>query len=118
MAVPLATVRQTAPEQPKTEVVAPAQPQDDVWTVLADCETGDGQVGPPYSIVWNYNGPSGFHGAFQFLPSTWSKMGTGYAFAYQAPPEVQRNAAQRLLSLAGWGSWPSCTKRMKEKGYI
>lgn len=113
-----ANVRQTAPEQAREPIEEKPPVQQDVWTILADCETGDGQVGPPYSAVANYNGPSGFHGAFQFLPSTWSKLGTGYTFAWQAPYEVQKAHAQKLQAVAGWGQWPSCTNRMKQKGYI
>lgn len=94
----------------------------DVWTVLADCESGDGQVGPPYYANWTYDGQSGFDGAYQFLPSTWSSLPVeitkGYEFAWQAPPEVQTEAAIYLQARGGWGQWPSCTDRMRSAGYI
>lgn len=92
----------------------------DVWTILADCESGDGQVGAPYYVNWSYNGPSGFDGAFQFLPSTWSSLNaaSGYEFAWQAPPEVQIAAAVELQARGGWGQWPGCTSKMRAKGII
>jgi len=46
------------------------------------------------------------------LPSTWNAMATDYAFAWQAPREVQIAAAQRLQARSGWGQWPSCAKRL------
>lgn len=74
-----------------------------VWDKLALCESGG---------RWDYNGASGFDGGIQFLPSTWTAMGTGYAFAWQAPREVQIAAGQRLQARSGWGQWPACAKRL------
>lgn len=90
----------------------------DVWTVLADCETGDGEVGAPYYVTWDSNGD--FEGGFQFLNSTWRslKASAGYEHAYQAPPEIQLQAAEELQIRGGWGQWPSCTERMIGEGYI
>lgn len=89
-----------------------------VWQILADCETGDGQVGFPYYATWDSNG--NFEGAFQFLNSTWKSLNeaSGYEHAYQAPPEVQLKAAQELQERGGWGQWPDCTSRMNEQGFI
>ena len=35
------------------------------------------------------NTGNGYYGAYQFSQATWNSLGTGYAFAYQAPPAVQ-----------------------------
>lgn len=90
----------------------------DIWTVLADCETGDGQVGPPFYVTWGSKGE--FEGAFQFLNSTWKSLqaSEGYEHAYDAPPAVQIKAAQELLARGGWPQWPSCSQRMIAAGYI
>lgn len=87
---------QTAPRQP---VIA----SDDIYMQLAYCESG---------ARWDYNGSSGYDGAFQFSPSTWNGMGTGYAFAYLAPPEVQIDAAKRLIARSGWGQFPLCARKL------
>lgn len=89
-----------------------------VWQILSDCETGDGQVGPPFYVTWDSNGS--FEGAFQFLNSTWKSLqsSVGYEHAYQAPPEIQLQAAVELQIRGGWGQWPGCTERMREEGYI
>ena len=95
-AVQTPTPAQTAPKQP---VIA----SDDIYMQLAYCESG---------ARWDYNGSSGYDGAFQFSPSTWNGMGTGYAFAYLAPPEVQIDAAKRLIARSGWGQFPLCARKL------
>lgn len=86
----------------------------DVWTVLADCESGDAIVGPPYS----WSNPDGtYDGPFQFSRGTWQSLGnTGEA--WQQPYDVQLREAQELLARDGWGSWPSCSRRMRAAGFI
>lgn len=74
-----------------------------VWDRLSLCESGG---------RWDYNGSSGFDGGLQFSPATWNAMATGYAFAWQAPREIQIAAAQRLQARSGWGQWPACAKRL------
>jgi hypothetical protein len=74
-----------------------------VWERLALCESGG---------RWDYNGSSGFDGGIQFLPSTWNAMNTGYAFAWQAPKEVQIAAGMRLQARSGWGQWPACARKL------
>jgi transglycosylase-like protein/LysM domain-containing protein len=56
------------------------------------------------------NTGNGYEGAFQFAPSTWASLGTGYAHAYDAPYSVQLNAAMKLQQRAGWGQWPNTSR--------
>ena len=74
-----------------------------VWDRLALCESGG---------RWDYNGGSGYDGGLQFSPATWNAMQTGYAFAWQAPREIQIAAAQRLQARSGWGQWPACARKL------
>lgn len=94
-------VQTPAPAQ--TPVKQPQIASDDIYMQLAYCESG---------ARWDYNGSSGYDGAFQFSPGTWSGMGTGYAFAYLAPPEVQIDAAKRLIARSGWGQFPACARKL------
>lgn len=111
-------VNTPTPIIPDQQPVGVNQTDANVWDVLADCETGDGHVGSPYSAQWNYNGASGYDGGLQFHPQTWNSLNTGYDYAWQAPREVQIQAAINLQIRAGWGQWPSCTSRMKAAGFI
>jgi len=92
-------------------------PNDDVWAVLADCESGDGQIGPPYYVQWGYNGPSGFDGALQFHPGTWRLANNSYDFAWQAPPDEQIATAKSWLQKTSWKQWPACRNEMLANGY-
>lgn len=74
-----------------------------VWDRLALCESGG---------RWDYNGGSGYDGGLQFSPATWNAMQTGYAFAWQAPREIQIAAAQKLQARSGWGQWPACARKL------
>lgn len=94
------------------------QDGESIWIVLADCETGDGTVGPPFYAQWDYNGPSGFDGGLQFHPDTWNRIGTGYDYAWQAPPDVQIAAAQKWLEMTDWYQWPACYAEMRAAGYL
>jgi resuscitation-promoting factor RpfB len=93
-------VKYSAPSPAPTPVVS--QVGDEIYLKLAACESGDP----------TYNGPSGFDGAFQFSPATWNSMGTGYAFAYEAPFDVQLDAAKRLIARSGWGQFPACSRKL------
>jgi hypothetical protein len=65
---------------------------------------------------WHYNGPSGYDGGLQFLPSTWTLVmrASGYRFgryAWQATRLHQVMAAEYLIGPMGanpWGQWPHC----------
>ncbi len=90
--------------QPVTRVVVRGVAfAGDVWLQLRLCESGGD---------YTRNSGNGYHGAYQFSPGTWQGMGTGYQYAYQAPPEVQDAAAQRLQARSGWGQWPACARKM------
>ena len=77
------------------------------WYGVARCESGQ---------RWNYNGPSGFDGGLQFLPSTWTAVMrmSGYHFstyAWQATAAQQIAAAEYLIGPAHanpWTQWPVC----------
>lgn len=75
------------------------------WVAIASCESG---------VSWTYNGSSGFDGAVQFHPGTWSANRLrGYpAFAYQASPFQQLVVAEIVLARSGWGQWPSCSRKV------
>ena len=51
---------------------------------------------------------NGFYGAYQFTLSTWRLIGLS-GMPNDAPPAVQDSAAERLMSLQGWGAWPNCS---------
>ena len=86
-------------------VVAAAQvgPASGVWASLRQCESGG-----DYAIDTG----NGFYGAYQFTAQTWRAMGTGYAYANDAPYWVQDAAAQKLQRMSGWGQWPACTRML------
>lgn len=94
-------VQTTTPAQSTPKL--PVNVSDDIYMQLAYCESG---------ARWDYNGSSGYDGAFQFSPATWNSMSTGYAFAYLAPPEVQIDAAKRLIARSGWGQFPACARKL------
>lgn len=75
------------------------------WVAVASCESG---------VDWAYNGSSGFDGAMQFHPGTWSAYRLhGYpAFAYQATPFQQLVVAELVLARQGWRAWPSCSRKL------
>lgn len=78
---------------------------DGIWYALARCESGGD---------WSYNGPSGFDGGLQFLPSTWLAAGGGkYApFAYLASPGEQIAIAKAWLAKTSWAQWPACSRKL------
>ena len=86
----------TAPPAPTTSAPRKPAPEssasvDETFACIRQLESGN-----------NYKSPGG--GAYQFLDSTWHSLGyTGTASDY--PPEVQDEAALRLLARSGWGQW-------------
>ena len=75
------------------------------WVAVGSCESG---------LRWDYNGSSGFDGAVQFHPGTWSANRLyGYPpFAYQASPFQQLVVAEIVLAHSGWGQWPACSRKL------
>lgn len=87
------------------QVVAPpgAGPTDEQLRQLRMCESGGN---------YQANTGNGYYGAYQFLPSTWRTMGTGYDLPTDAPSAVQDDAARRLIIRSGWGQFPACSRKM------
>jgi hypothetical protein len=81
---------------------APPVPAGDVWARLRHCESGG---------RYDRNSGNGFYGAYQFLPSTWRRLGFR-GMPHQATPEVQDAAARKLQTRSGWGQWPVCSRRI------
>lgn len=88
-----------APPGPTTTSPSPSSSSGRNYTAIAQCESGGD---------WTYNGPSGFDGGLQFLPSTWIAAGGGEfaPYAYLATPQQQMTVADRLPLSA----WPVCGK--------
>lgn len=73
---------------------------------LRMCETGGD---------YRKNTGNGYYGAYQFLPSTWNKYGTGYALASEAPPAVQDAIVLRNARASAGGFWsqhPGCSAKL------
>lgn len=119
--------------------VCPSQPRSMTrarcvqWLQVAQCETGHQQyrvtLRSVRAIRWRYNGSSGYDGALQFKPSTWTsnvgripsrqltrfqrkqRAAGRYHHAWSAPPAVQTLAAEVLRKRpdsSGLGNWPHC----------
>ena len=75
------------------------------WLAVGSCESG---------LRWDYNGASGFDGAFQFHPGTWSayRLPTYPSRAYLASPFQQLVIAELVLARQGWGAWPACSRKV------
>ncbi|MGH9038719.1 MAG: transglycosylase family protein [Acidimicrobiia bacterium] len=81
---------------------APAPAAGDVWGALRQCESGG---------RYDINTGNGYYGAYQFLVSTWNRLGyPGYP--HEAPPAMQDEAAQKPQAQSGWGQWPACARRL------
>lgn len=92
--------RDEAVHSPKPPVASVIVPGEDIWAKLRNCEAGGDYL---------KNTGNGYYGAYQFSAPTWRSMGTGYAFAHEAPPAVQDDAALRLQARSDWGQWPACS---------
>ncbi len=68
------------------------------------------------------NTGNGFHGAFQFMHSTWRAVAPSpynQDFAYNAPLDVQKQAVQNLLSRSSiFTQFPGCANKMRAQGII
>lgn len=79
-----------------------ARPDDTVWDRLAKCESGGN---------WKINTGNGYYGGIQFSASTWRAVG-GTGLPHQHSREEQIKRGKILQSRAGWGQWPSCTRKL------
>lgn len=89
-------------------VLLPGPPADavpEVWDAIAACESDH---------TWDYDGPSGFDGGLQFLPSTWVEFSPDHfpPYAHQATPSEQVAVAERVLDVQGWQAWPACARKL------
>jgi hypothetical protein len=75
---------------------------DAAFAALRKCESGGN-----YKIATG----NGYYGAYQFDPRTWRALGYS-GLPSDAPPEVQDEAARKLLAKAGWGQWPACSRKL------
>jgi hypothetical protein len=77
-------------------------PTDEQLLALRNCEAGGN---------YQRNSGNGYYGAYQFHPGTW--RGLGYdGMPHEAPPEMQDEAARRLIARSGWGQFPGCARRI------
>lgn len=89
----------SAPATTAAPVPAGETPEsiDETFACIRQLESGN-----------NYQSPGG--GAYQFLDSTWQSLGYSGS-AQDHPPEVQDEAARKLLARDGWDQWttaPMC----------
>lgn len=74
-----------------------------VWKRLAKCESG----GNPRAV----NSSGRYFGLYQFSLSTWRAVG-GNGNPINASPAEQTKRAKILQARAGWGQWPSCSRKL------
>lgn len=96
-------IAKVARESVRTRTMSPttAYYGDTVWDALAQCESGGD---------WSYNGPSGYDGGLQFLPSTWVAAG-GLEYA----PEAWMASREQQIAVASnlsWSAWPACSQKL------
>jgi len=98
------------PAPPPEPLIGSGQPSEpptsEDWAAFRDCESGG-----RYSVV----DPSGlYHGAYQFLPSTWDGLARRYwpelvgTLPSLASPADQDKMAAQLFALEGARPWPTC----------
>ena len=81
---------------------APAVASGSVWDRLAQCESGGN---------WSINTGNGYYGGLQFSLQTWRAMG-GSGYPHENSRAQQIAIASKLQSQAGWGQWPSCSRKL------
>jgi hypothetical protein len=99
----LAALEHAAPARASRGGPRTAVPGGDPWAALANCES--------HGNTAAVGGGGRYFGAFQFSLSTWHSLGYG-GTPTDAPYEVQREAAQRLVARSGWGQFPVCGRRL------
>ena len=73
-----------------------------VWDRLAQCESGGN---------WSINTGNGYYGGVQFSLGTWRAYG-GRGYPHQNSKAQQIAIAKKLQAAAGWGQWPSCSRKL------
>ena len=74
-----------------------------VWKKLAKCESG----GNPRAV----SSTGKYHGLYQFSIATWRAVG-GKGKPSEASAAEQTKRAKILQARAGWGQWPSCSRKL------
>ncbi len=85
---------------------APAAFAQSDWDRLAECESNGN---------WSINTGNGYYGGLQFSQSSWQAAG-GSGMPHQASKAEQIRVAENLLSMQGWGAWPSCSAQLGLSG--
>lgn len=101
-----------------------AEQRRELWSRLADCESGVRRGGDPVagSARWDYGLAPGetapFQGGLQFAPSTWDQFrDPGMPdHAGRATPEQQIVVAEQVLAAQGWRAWPVCSRMLGLRG--
>lgn len=82
-------------------------------TALGMCESG---------MTATRNSGNGFYGAFQFMPSTWSRVAPApynSVLPHEAPLDAQKQAVQSLLSRSSiYTQFPGCARKMQASGVL
>lgn len=100
------TTPRAARSQPRpahTDANRPPAATGDIWTRLAECESG----GNPRAVS-----PTGkYRGLLQFSIQTWRSVGmTGDPIDHT--PAEQLAAGRRLQARSGFGQWRACARRL------
>ncbi|MFN2555522.1 MAG: transglycosylase family protein [Nitriliruptorales bacterium] len=90
------------PRAPRPVPPASRVTSDNVWDLLAMCESGGN---------WHINTGNGYYGGLQFLPESWYWVG-GKGLPHEASREEQIYRAKLLLALQGWKAWPACSLKL------
>jgi Transglycosylase-like domain len=88
--------------QPPNALASTSDPMETAFAGLRKCESGG---------RYNLNTGNGYYGAYQFSPTTWSRLGFA-GLPHEASPATQDAAARKLQAKAGWGQWPACSRKL------
>jgi hypothetical protein len=95
------SIRSGEPD-PDRFVARMAPARFDVWTTLADCESGGD---------WSANTGNGYYGGLQFGLTTWGEVG-GETRPDLASRNEQIMRAEMLSETRGFDPWPSCAAQL------
>jgi hypothetical protein len=83
----------------KTEL---SESNDDVWELLADCESHKN---------WGANTGNGYYGGLQFSEGAWNSVG-GTGLPSDAGRDEQIMRGKILQERRGWAPWGACSKKL------